>query len=207
MDMGVAKPSAQGQAMMRTATALTMACASAGSGPSHIPQDESEHRNRQHHGHEDSRDFVGETLNGRAAALRLSDHVHDLPEQSVAAHALGAHDETAGAIDGAASHLVTDCLFHRERFAGDHRSLHVGVTFDDFAIHGHLVTGHHARRDAADFYMVERDFLIATVSDLSRRRWREIQQGFNGAASAGCERGVQGLTDNTSTTITAAASK
>ena len=33
MDMGVARPSAQGQAMMRTATALTMACAIRGSGP------------------------------------------------------------------------------------------------------------------------------------------------------------------------------
>jgi hypothetical protein len=36
MDMGVARPRAHGQAMMRTATALTMACASLGSGPSHI---------------------------------------------------------------------------------------------------------------------------------------------------------------------------
>jgi hypothetical protein len=36
MDIGVAKPSAHGQAMMRTATAPTMACASFGSGPSHI---------------------------------------------------------------------------------------------------------------------------------------------------------------------------
>ena len=33
MDMGVARPSAHGQAMMRTATALTRACASRGSGP------------------------------------------------------------------------------------------------------------------------------------------------------------------------------
>ena len=36
MDIGVARPRAHGQAMMRTATAQTMACASFGCGPSHI---------------------------------------------------------------------------------------------------------------------------------------------------------------------------
>ena len=35
MDIGVARPSAQGQAMMSTATALTTACAIRGSGPTH----------------------------------------------------------------------------------------------------------------------------------------------------------------------------
>ena len=33
IDIGVASPSAQGQAMIRTATALTSACAIRGSGP------------------------------------------------------------------------------------------------------------------------------------------------------------------------------
>ena len=33
IDIGVARPSAQGQAMIKTATALTIAKASAGSGP------------------------------------------------------------------------------------------------------------------------------------------------------------------------------
>ena len=33
IDIGVASPSAQGQAMISTATALTIACASAGAGP------------------------------------------------------------------------------------------------------------------------------------------------------------------------------
>ena len=36
MDIGVAKPNAHGQAMMRTATALTIAWASRGSGPTII---------------------------------------------------------------------------------------------------------------------------------------------------------------------------
>ena len=33
MDIGVARPSAQGQAMIKTATAFTSACAKRGSGP------------------------------------------------------------------------------------------------------------------------------------------------------------------------------
>ena len=36
IDIGVARPSAHGHAMMSTATAFTMAYASFGSGPSHI---------------------------------------------------------------------------------------------------------------------------------------------------------------------------
>ena len=36
IDMGVARPSAQGQAMISTATALAMAWASRGSGPQNI---------------------------------------------------------------------------------------------------------------------------------------------------------------------------
>ena len=128
--------------------------------PEPQPDDEGEHRNRQHRRHEDRRDLVGEPLNGRAAALGFGHHVHDLPEQRVAADALGAHDETAGAVDGAAGHLVADGLFHRERFAGDHGFLDAGVAFDDHAIDGHLVAGHHAQL-VADLHLVERDFLIA----------------------------------------------
>ena len=109
------------------------------------PQDEGEHRNSQYRRHEDSRDLVGEALNGRATALGLGYHVHDLPEQRVATDSLGAHDETAGAIDGAAGHLVADGLFHRERFAGDHGLFHAGVTFDHRAIHGHPVTRNDAQ--------------------------------------------------------------
>ena len=146
--------------MISTATALTMACASLGSGPSHIQSDEGEHRNRQHCRHENARDLVGETLNGRAATLGFGNHVHDLSEQRVAADPLGAHDETARAIDGAARHLVADSFFHRERFPGDHRLFHAGVAFDHRAIHGHLVTRNHAQ-PVADFHLVERDFMIA----------------------------------------------
>ena len=159
--------------MMRTATALTIACAKRRLRSKPHPDHEGEHRDRQHRRHEDARDLVGETLNRRAATLGFGNHVHDLPEQRVATNSLRAHDETAGAIDGAARHFVADVLFHRERFAGDHGLLHAGVTFDDHAIHRNLVTWNHAQ-PVADFHLVERDFMIAPRCDLSRRGRCEI---------------------------------
>lgn len=50
MDMGVARPRVHGQAMMRTATALMMACASLGSGPSHIQRAKVSTENRLYPG-------------------------------------------------------------------------------------------------------------------------------------------------------------
>ncbi len=162
--------------------------------PKPHPENEGEHRNSQHHRHEDARDLVGETLNGRAAALGFGNHVHDLPEQRVAANPLGAHDETAGAVDGAARHLVADGLFHRERFAGDHRLFHAGVTFDHRAIDRHLVTWNHAQ-PVADFHLVERNFMIAFWCHLSRRGRCEIQQRLDGAARAAAGAEFEHLTE------------
>ena len=105
------------------------------------------------------------------------------PSKVSLADALGAHDETAGAVDRAARHFVADGLFHRKRFAGDHGFFHAGVTFDHRAIDGHLLAGNHAQL-VTDFHLVERDFTIAARCDQSRGRRREIEQGFDGAARA-----------------------
>src|ERR1039458_6546605 len=124
-----------------------------------------ERRNSQYHRHEDAGDFVGETLNGCPATLRFGNHLHDLPEQCVVTNSLSTHDKTAGAINGATRHFVTDRLFHRERFAGDHGLFHAGMTFDHRAINRHLVTWNHAQ-PIADFHLVERHFMIAPRCDL-----------------------------------------
>ena len=112
-------------------------------------------------------------MNRRTAALGFGYHVHDLPEQCVVTNSFGAQDETAGAIDGAARHFVADSLFHRERFTGDHGLFHAGVTFDDHAINGNLVTWNHVQ-PVTDLHLVERDLMIAPRCDLSRRGWCEI---------------------------------
>jgi hypothetical protein len=62
-----------------------------------------------------------------------------------------------------------------------------------FAIHRHLVAGNHAQ-PVADPHLVERDFVVALVGDLPRRRRREIQQRFDGAAGAAAGAQFQHLT-------------
>ena len=81
IDIGVASPSAQGQAMISTATALTSAYASRGSGPTMAQTTNVDDRDRDHRRHEPAGHAVGQLLDRRAAALRLGDHVDDLREQ------------------------------------------------------------------------------------------------------------------------------
>ena len=90
IDIGVASPRAHGHAMMSTATALTMAYASLAPAQATSRRAKVMHGNRQHDRHEDAGDLVGQPLNRRTTALGLGDHVHDLPEQGVAADPLGA---------------------------------------------------------------------------------------------------------------------
>ena len=79
--------------------------------------------------------------------------------------------------------LSPSALFHRERFAGDHRLFHAGMTFDDFAIHGHFVAGHDSQ-PVADSHLIERNFMVATVGDLSRGGRSKVEQRFDRAARA-----------------------
>ena len=94
--MGVASPSALGQAMkVSTATAVTT-------------------------GTNQSDTLVGHALNGRAAALRRAHHVDDLGAQSVGVHLLGPHHEATGLVHRAGRDLVPDRLGHRNEFTCHH---------------------------------------------------------------------------------------
>ena len=97
IDIGVASPSAQGQAMISTDTAATSAEGEARLGPEDRPGREGDQRDRDHRGHEPARHPVGQALDRRAAALRLGHHLDDLRQHRVAADLLGAHDEAARA--------------------------------------------------------------------------------------------------------------
>ena len=105
IDIGVASPSAQGQAMISTATAASRAWANRGSGTAAArPGEERGQGDRQDHRHEISGDGVGQPLDRRTAALRLGHHADDLGQHSFASHALGPHEKAAGAVDRAADH-------------------------------------------------------------------------------------------------------
>ena len=81
MAVGVAKPSEQGQAISRTATAGTKLCVTS-------PVNRYQPRavascDAEHHRHEDSRHPVGKLLDRSLVALRFRDHAHDLRQHGV----------------------------------------------------------------------------------------------------------------------------
>ena len=108
IDIGVASPSAHGQAMISTATAATSACASARLGPEHEPQ-----RRRRSAatattaGTNHAGDGVGERWIG--ARLRCASATSaTIRARSVSApDALGAHHEAAGAVERRAGSRAT----------------------------------------------------------------------------------------------------
>ena len=105
--IGVARPSAHGQAMISTATALTSACASRGSGPTELQATNVSRRDEHDRRHEIRGDPIGQPLNRRAAALRLADHPHDLREQRVAPTRSARIEQRARAVDHrAADHAI-----------------------------------------------------------------------------------------------------
>ena len=112
-DIGVARPSAQGHAMISTATALTSACAKRGCGPNSIHAIECEHAQQRHRGHKIGGDLVGEALHRRAAALRFADQLYDLRQHRFAADALGLHDEAAAGVQRAAGDFIAGGFFDR----------------------------------------------------------------------------------------------
>ena len=98
MAVGVARPSEQGQAINRTATAGMRLCAT--SPVDQVPADGCGERDAEHDRHEDPGHLVGKFLNGGFVALRFGDHAHDLRKHSILANFGGAHLECAREIDG-----------------------------------------------------------------------------------------------------------
>ena len=98
-DIGVARPSAHGQAMISTDTAADERVGEAGLGADERPGHERERRHGDHRRHEPGGDAVGQPLDGRAAALRLAHERDDAREQRLATDALGTHHEAAGPVE------------------------------------------------------------------------------------------------------------
>ena len=90
--VGVASPSAHGQAMISTATAAVNAVATPSAPKASQPASVAS-AIADHDRDEDRRDAVGEPLHRRLAGLRLLDEARDLRERRVGADPRRAHDE------------------------------------------------------------------------------------------------------------------
>ena len=103
--VGVARPSAHGQAMISTATAAVNAAVEPGAGAE--PEAEGARRRaRCTIGHEDAGDPVGQPLHLGLAVLRLLDQPGHLGELGVGADPGGPHDQPAAGVDGRADDRV-----------------------------------------------------------------------------------------------------
>ena len=106
--------------------------------------DESHEGDDNHGGHEVRRDDVGQLLDRRPAALRLSDHGDDARQKRLGPDLLGTHHQPAGPVDGRPDDLVARGLLDGDRLAGDHRLVDVARALEHLAIDRDLF----ARTDA-----------------------------------------------------------
>jgi len=210
IDIGVARPSAHGQAMIRTATALTSAWASrASSGPAIVHTANVATAAASTRGHEVRRHHVGEPLDRRAAALAPSPtHAHDLGEHGRAADALGAHHELPVPLIVPAVTAAAGGHLDRERLAGDQRLVDRAGALDDDAVDRQLL----ARTDPQPVARTTRSIAIscslAVAGEPARGARGEIEQRPDRAGRrAARARSSSTWPSRTSVVITAAGSK
>ena len=170
IDIGVARPSAHGQAMMSTATAFTRACARRGSGPAEAPHERRHHGDRDHGRHE-----LARRPRRRAAGWARGCAAPRPPcgrsgRASVSrADALGAHHEAAGAVDGAAGDPAARRLLDRDRLAGHHRLVDGARALEHHAVDRHRLARAARAGGRPGCTSLERDVLLAAVRARSRR--------------------------------------
>ena len=157
--VGVASPSAQGQAMMRTAMNAVTAWANRGSGP------------RSHHaiaaavatanttGTKIEATAVDQTLDRRLRSLRFLDQAHDLGESRVGADARRAETQRPAGVERSAGDVIARALLHRDRLAGEHRLVHRRGARDDHAV-GRDRLAWADDDHVADLELVDRDILF-----------------------------------------------
>src|SRR5712691_6757834 len=168
IDIGVASPSAHGQAMISTLTAATSPTANR-------PSREGDQRHENDGGHEPAGNLVGKPLDRRARALRRRHHLHDPGQHGVAADSFGAHDEGSGLIERAADELRAGLLRHRHRFAGHQGLVDRGASFDQLAVDRDFLARPHPQ-PVADHDLIERNRLLVAVLDAARDLRCEIEQ-------------------------------
>ena len=208
IDIGVARPSAHGHAMISTATALTSACASRGSGPATaqttaVATATTSTAGTNHAATRSASRWIGARLRCASATI-----AHDLREQRVARRRARRASRTRRCVHVPPVTGVAGGLLDRHRLAGDHRFVDAAGAFEDDAVDRHALAGPHAQA-IADVDQLERDVLFAAVArDPARGLRREAEQRADRAATVALRaRSSSTWPSSTSAEITAAASK
>ena len=130
--------------------------------PERQPHEERAGRDDEDDRHEDLGDAIGQSLDGRLAALGATHEVDDAGERGVAADPRRPHHERAGRVERRTDDLGAGGHLDRHGLAGQHAGVDRGGALDDDAVDGHLL----ARPDAqqvADRHRLERHVLFAPV--------------------------------------------
>src|SRR5438270_10502510 len=110
-------------------------------GSEYRPGNKCDGRNNDHRWDEPACYFVGQTLNWRAAPLRLRHHLDDLGENGIASYSLGFNHDAAGLVDGAASDLIAIPFLQRDGLARNHRFIDRRTARDHATIDRYLLSG------------------------------------------------------------------
>ena len=119
--IGVARPSAHGQAMISTATAFAKATSAAA--PAEEPADQRGERQHDHDGHEHRGDAVGEALGGGLAGLGLLDEAGDAREGGVGADPRRLDHQASARVERRAGDGLPGCHLDRHALAGQQRAV------------------------------------------------------------------------------------
>ena len=139
--VGVARPSAQGHAMISTATDAVNAvstAAPASSQPTRVAIGQHDHDRHEHR-----RDAIGKPLHVSLAGLRLFDQPDQLGESRVCANPGRAYDDPAACVDRGARDLVAGTDLDGHRLAGEHRRVNDRTPLDDDSVGRDLVPRSH----------------------------------------------------------------
>ena len=128
---------------------------------------------------------VGEPLDRRSAALRLSHHVDDLRKERFGSHLLCAHDKRAGLVDRGADYAFTCALFDRHWLARDHRLVNVAPALDDHAVDRDFFSRSNAKQITL-LDLIDGDLFFLTATDAVGGLRCETKQRLDQPGWFGC---------------------
>ena len=188
--VGVASPSAHGQAMISTATAavnatVALSVAAAVSQNPSVPT-----ASAMTTGTKIADDPVGEPLHGRLAGLGVLDEPGDLRQRGVGADPGRLDDEAAAGVDRRAGDRVAGADLDRHGLAGEQRGVDRRRAVVDDAVGGDLLARAHDEA-VADGELVDRDARLVAVAEHGDVLGAELEQRAQGGAGAALGPGLE----------------
>ena len=116
--------------------------------------------------------------------MRLGNHLHDLREQRVSAHAARLDDQTATGVERGSDDSIARLLLDRDGLTGDHGLVDRAGAVQHHTVDRDLFSRPHAQ-PITDAHLVERDVALSLVAlQASGGLRRQTQQGLDGCAGA-----------------------